>query len=270
MDMQARNCTNADIYPSKKYRLTPVPYSLATADGYLAKTNKAKAFCYLTKDCDDAGIPPSGDTLTIQDGNATFYQMRKSPANFTQIDSIIFDIIGKTDDAVISTDQYLPGSVQFMESKRRGCGEKLLLKEGATNRPPDWKSFMSNDENKTQFIQLLLKMWNSDKYALSLQGRQVIFICEGKAHLLTSEDGQTAREMLSLRSSQEETDTRVILYMNYARSKNYHFVRMKSPDSDIFFILLHYAAPITDITILFDTGMRNKQGIIDVSKIAKE
>ena len=130
------------------YPLTPVPYSLATADGYLAKTNKAKAFCYLTKDCNDAGIPPSGETLTIYDGKATFYQMRESPANFTQIGSIISDIIGKTGDAVFSTDQYLPGSVKSIERKRRG--EKLLLTGGATKRPPDWKSFMSNDENKTQ------------------------------------------------------------------------------------------------------------------------
>ena len=145
---------------------------------------------------------------------------------------------------------------------------KMLLKGEATKRLPDWKSFMSNDENKTQFIQLLLKMWSSDNYALRLQGRQVIFICEGKAHLLTSEDGQktVARKMLSLRSSQEETDTRVILYVNYGRSKNYHFVQGKSPVSDIFIILLHYAASITNITILFDTETGNKQRIIDVSK----
>ena len=72
--------------------------------------------------------------------------------------------------------------------------------------------------------------------------------------------------MLSLRSSQEETDTRVILYVNYARSKSYHFVRVKSPDSDIFFILLHYAASIIDITILFDTGTENKQQLSTSAK----
>ena len=66
----------------------------------------------------------------------------------------------------------------------------------------------------------------------------------------------------------KRSDSRVILYVNYARSKNYRYVRMKSPDSDLFFILLHYAVPLGDLTILFDTGTGNKQRLIDVSKLA--
>ena len=76
--------------------------------------------------------------------------------------------------------------------------------------------------------------------------------------------------MLSLKSSQEETDTRVILYVNYAMCKDYHFLLVKSPDSDIFFILLYYTASNVDIVILYDNKIVNKQRIIDVSKIAKE
>ena len=58
----------------------------------------------------------------------------------------------------------------------------------------------------------------------------------------------------------------VIVYINYARSKNYRFVRAKSPDSDMFLILLHYAASMDAITVLFDTGTANKQRLINVSK----
>ena len=100
----------------------------------------------------------------------------------------------------------------------------------------------------------------------------MILICEGKAYQLTSTDGQTtnAEELPQLESSQEETDSRVILYVNYARSQRYDFVRVKSPDSDVFFILLHYAASVDGITILFDTGTGNKQRLINVSKITAD
>ena len=84
-----------------------------------------------------------------------------------------------------------------------------------------WKLFLSNDENKIQFIRLLLKVWNSDQYASRLHGRTVILNCEGKAYELTSTNGQKteANVLPLLESSQEETDSRVILYINYARSK---------------------------------------------------
>ena len=134
------------------YPLTPVPYSLATGDGYIAKTDKAKAFQLLTKDCTDMNVSQAKVTLTVYDGNATFYYIKDIPANFSQICSKVFDTIGKTGDVVFSTDQYLHGSVKSMERRRRGCGEKLILKGEATKKPQDWKLFLSNDENKIQFI----------------------------------------------------------------------------------------------------------------------
>jgi len=43
-----------------------------------------------------------------------------------------------------------------------------------------------------------------------------------------------------------------------------------SPDSDVFFILLQYAASSEDITVLFDTGTGNKQRLINVSRMASD
>ena len=45
---------------------------------------------------------------------------------------------------------------------------------------------------------------------------------------------------------------------------------MKSPDNDVFVILMHYAATMTDITILFDTGTANKKRLIDVTEISRD
>jgi hypothetical protein len=248
-----------DLKELMTYPLTPVPYSIATADGFLAKTDKSKSFHYLTKDCVDADVPPSNDTLVVHDGNACFYYMKEVPCNFSQICSKVFDMMSRTGDAVFSTDSYKDNSVKSMERQRRGCSAKLIIKGQNTKKPPDWKSFLANDDNKTQFIQLLSKLWSNDDYATKLQGREVVLICEGSAYLLTSDDGCVTRktEIPNLTSSQEETDSRVILYCKYGMDKGYQYIRVKSTDSDIFVILLHYAATFDGITILFDTGLYN-------------
>ena len=148
-----------------------------------------------------------------------------------------------TGDIIFSTDQYLPDSIKSLERPCRGCGEKLLLGGGSTKRPTEWKLFLSNGENKLQVVKLLLKLWSGNEYSSKLRRSKVIVICEGVVHLLFSEDGLTTKqvEIHSLRSTQEETDPRVILYSDYAKRKGYNFVRIKSPDSDIFFILLHFS-----------------------------
>ena len=84
-----------------------------------------------------------------------------------------------------------------------------------------------------------------------------MLICEGSAYLLTSDDGCVTRKtkIPTLTSSQEETDSRVILYCKYGMDKGYQYIRVKSPDSDIFMILLHYADTFEVIMILFDSGL---------------
>ena len=96
-------------------------------------------------------------------------------------------------------------------------------------------------------------------------------ISEGHAYQLQSLDGNTTekKEVLSLHSSQEETDTRIILYCRFAQDNGYEYVRVRSPDSDVFFILLHYVQEMT-ITVLFDTGTGNRRRLINMSELAED
>ena len=57
------------------YQLTPVPYSLATTDGFLGKTNKAKGLEYLTKNILDRHPSNNKENLLIMDGNAIYHMM---------------------------------------------------------------------------------------------------------------------------------------------------------------------------------------------------
>ena len=75
-------------------------------------------------------------------------------------------------------------------------------------------------------------------------------------------------EVVTLKSSQEETDSRLILYTMHGKEKLCHSIRVKSPDSDIFFILQHHVDRLEDVKVMFDIGMGNKKMVIDLSEIA--
>ena len=98
----------------------------------------------------------------------------------------------------------------------------------------------------------------------------MIVISEGKAVKLTAKGQQVEKEELfELQSDQEETDTRVVLYAKYAAKMGYDNVRVRSPDSDLFFILLHHAQQI-DANILFDTGTGNLKRLLNMTEIARD
>jgi len=73
-------------------------------------------------------------------------------------------------------------------------------------------------------------------------------------------DINTQMEITELQSDQEETDSRVVLYCmyRYAAEKGYQYVRVKTPDSDILWILLFHADKIK-ATALYETGHGNKK-----------
>lgn len=67
--------------------------------------------------------------------------------------------------------------------------------------------------------------------------------------------------------SNKETDTRVVLYLDYAVRRGFKSSVVRTSDTDIF-ILLHYAHSIP-ITIYLDTGSRKHRQIINVSELSE-
>ena len=104
-----------------------------------------------------------------------------------------------------------------------------------------------------------------------LQGRKVVLICEGDAYCHTSDDGiKTERTPLDgLKSTQEETDTRIILYCLYAQDQGYKIVHVRTPDSDIFFILLQYIDRLAGMTVLFDTVSGKHRRLINMTEVGE-
>ena len=67
---------------------------------------------------------------------------------------------------------------------------------------------------------------------------------------------------------QEETDTRVVLHLQYAEYSGFKDTVVRSPDTDIFFILLQNASSFR-IIIHLDTGTGKHHQLTDVTALAK-
>ena len=168
--------------------------------------------------------------MTIVDGNAIFYFLKELPPNFKSICEKIFDKAIRGYYSVFSTDMYFENSIKSLERIRRGCGEKLIISGPNVKKHVDWKSFLTNEENKRQLIEMLVQVWSSEPFMPKLVSKDVIINNEDQAILLTSDNGENIQKTVirELCSDQEETDTRVILYCNYAQRIGY-MLESKAP-----------------------------------------
>ena len=74
-------------------------------------------------------------------------------------------------------------------------------------------------------------------------------------------------EVFSLHSNQEETDTRVVIYLHHAAQQGYPSAVVRSPDTDVFFFLLHHAASV-NLTVYGDIGVGPKRKLYNISELA--
>ena len=253
------------------YTLTPVPQSLGTPDGFLAKTDKAKLMHILVDPVSDAEVPgATSETLYIEDGNALLHALNKLPPTFKETTFKVVDQLQSKPNVVFSTDSYFESSIKSQERKRRGTSQKIIVNVN-TKMPADFPGFLKNPENKTQLFKVMLEVLSSQESANKLKDKNFIIIVEGKAVKVMSDGSNVnAEEIESLYSTQEETDTRVVLYILYARSKDYKHVVVRSPDTDILLILLYYARKFNPLVVYFDTGKGAKRRVINVTDLAED
>ena len=74
-------------------------------------------------------------------------------------------------------------------------------------------------------------------------------------------------EVSELYSNQEETDSRVILYLRYAVSQGYKSAVVRTPDTDLFFLLLHHARLIC-LKIILDIGSGKYPQLVDILELS--
>lgn len=129
----------------------------------LFKTDKSKGMHHILKNQFPPQKPSDASYLLIEDGNALLYALKDPPRTFKDISLKLLGMISKNCDVIFSTDMYREDYVKSMERSRWGSSEKLIIKGPSTKRPRRWKAFLSNDENKQQVIQILLKVWKTNE-----------------------------------------------------------------------------------------------------------
>ena len=251
-----------DMKMTMSYHLGPVSWTLATADGSPVKSDKAKLLHNLEGTIEASEKPVQEDTVYIYDGHALLQAMTAIPDTFEEVAERVFTLLPKTQRVDFVTDSYYEHSIKAFERRCRGMSTTFLLSGPRTKTPREWKSFISNDENKTQLIKLLLSEWKKPKCASRLRRRQLFFVCGEECFCLSSDDGIVVQALPEedLFSSQEEADTRIILHCSHVARKfpTTFVIAVRSPDTDVLVLLSKYSQNIDHI-ILFDTGMVIKE-----------
>ncbi|CAJ1064746.1 uncharacterized protein LOC124118725, partial [Xyrichtys novacula] len=79
----------------------------------------------------------------------------------------------------------------------------------------------------------------------------------------------TSEEIHSLRSNQEERDTRIVIYCNHAAELGFTSTVVCTPDSDVLFILLYHAHNIK-LTVYIDIGTGMGRPLVNVTQLAND
>jgi len=265
-------CQSNDISLEKlfTYQLGPIPWSMATGDGSLVKTDKAQLMHCLEETVADCENTAPVDRMYIIDGNAHIQSMTHLPATFEELAHAVFCTLPKASVVHFVTDTYWDNSIKQLERSQRGSASAYMIGGGKTKLPRDFKSFLLNDENKQRLIKLMLNEWQSEKYAARLRGHQVLYVCEDECVQLQSEDGitVTACSVPALYSNQEKADTRIILHCLHAAATmpTDTGIIVRSPDTDVLVLLLAYSCEVRH-QLFFDTGTGNNRRLIDVHRI---
>ena len=169
------------------------------------------------------------------------------------------------------TDAYKDNSIKCAEGLRRSTSpSKPLLLRGASTKVPknnEWKSFLLDISNKRNRITFLLTSWEEDSYAPLFGNRDIYFVCEDHCTLLRTPDGLTVESQLqSFLSSQEEADGKIILHCFFAAQTSDELL-VRSPDTDVFLLLLHFAEQIKK-QLHFETGYGQQHKIIDMTTLS--
>ena len=114
--------------------------------------------------------------------------------------------------------------------------------------------------------------WRDNSFAAKISQKKGLIIVDNEnAFQILSDDGAETSytKVPQIHSTLEETDARGVLYAKFAMERFKHVV-IHSPDSDIFFILLHYAHTyLGGIDVVFDTGNGNRRRLINISEMSK-
>ena len=274
-----------DLQYVLSFSLDPLPLALATPQGTLRKTAKAKLLPLLesTTVLKTTPLVSSGRTAVILDRMAILQSLLLSVLTFGELAASVMNSILRAHSTDgdenryrvdFIGDTYPAISIKSCERQSRAASGEIRTRitQCGLRCPRQWHTFMACSANKTGLVQFLATEWKDNKYATKLNGIE-LYVCNGsECDRIMSEDEirtQWFREP-ALTCDHEEADTRMFVHAKHACSTEgcqAQTVVISSPDTDVAVIGIYHSSSI-DARLLWSTGTKERRRIIDLGAIA--
>ncbi len=138
-----------DIDKALAYPLAPVPLSLATSDGCIRKTVKSKLFDAALSTLLSEEALLANASCYVMDLAASLRSIVKLPDPFEDLAlKLLNELQSQYRYIYVVCDTYAHRSMKNSERQLRGDSEEFVIRSSKVRIPSDFKSFMSNGQNK--------------------------------------------------------------------------------------------------------------------------
>ena len=265
-----------DFDRALQYPMSPIPLSIATAEGERRSTAKSKLMEIITSYCTNPPKPPKMVIkIPKEKPSALIIDLIAAIRTITDIPSTYFDLTWKLLASLpkgyqrvdIVADTYKPTSIKIGERLKRGTSARLMISSPNSKVPRDFQNFLKNGENKTRLIALIGEVIaeNSGRAMKLLKCERIIYSMDSCCFLI---DENGTQEIDSLKSNQEEADTKVILHCLDALNTPESTVVLRSPsaDTDIMVLAITIIRQFCE-RLFFDYGSGKNRKAVRLSDI---
>ena len=174
-----------DLKDLLSHELGPLPWSLASSDGSLAKTNKAILSKLLENGVECLPTLPDLTTAVIIDAMAMLQTLVRIPDRFSELaDMVMTRILIEAGEAAridFVGDQYPANSIKNTERNKRGRDGEIVIKitNGQQFGPRQWRKFMAKGSNKTSLLNFLAREWSQNAVYAEKIKELTLFITHG-------------------------------------------------------------------------------------------
>ena len=255
-----------------------MPWSLATYNGSLAKTNKSPVAKLLEDGVEILPNLPSASAVIV-DAMALLQTLPTIPDRFIDLaDLILSAVIKRAREARridFVADQYPSVSIKSIEREKRGRSGQLVVQIRSPQQLclRQWKKFLANGLNKTNLMEFLADVWGTDQRFAEKIGERTLFVTHGESCSKISVDAQgsiSSSIELELCSNEEEADTRMFLHALHASDAAHQQILIKSSDTDVVEVLACYFREYISADIFLLSGTRSRAHVINVTQVCEQ
>jgi len=266
-----------DLKDLLSHELGPIPWSLATTDGSIAKTNKSVLPKLLEDGVEALNVLPDNSSTFVIDAMAFMQMLPRVPERFADLSKLVItSVVRQAGDAKridFIADQYPGTSIKDLEHYKREKSGKLTVQITSPQQlcPCQWKKFMSEGTNKTNLMEFFVHDWSTNQNYINELGDRMLFITHGElcTNISVQEGLISATLVPELYSNHEEADTRMLLHAQHASLAGYDKVFIKSSDTDVEVVACYHQPNIT-AEIIIISGTKSRSRTISIRKICEK